>query len=95
MKINEKNKRTMPVISYWKDEICETCGGKAIKDKEVEIYRHRHKKRFLFRNVPAGICSDCGARYLTANVGKMIEEKMKRKVDSKERKTITIPVLSF
>jgi YgiT-type zinc finger domain-containing protein len=81
--------------SYWKDETCETCGGTAIMDKEVEVYRHRAKKRYLFQKVPAGVCSDCGTRYFTSNVAKMMEEKLRRGEDKKAKKTITITVLSF
>ena len=95
MKTKVKNNRKNSVTSYWKGETCETCGGTSIVDKEVEIYRHRRNKRYLFQNVPAGVCSDCGARYFTANVAKVMEEKMRRRVDRKARKTVTIPVLSF
>ena len=81
--------------SYWKGETCEACGGSSITDRDVELYRHRGHKRYLFERVPAGVCSDCGARYFTANVAKMMEEKLRRSQGHRARKTVTIPVLSF
>jgi YgiT-type zinc finger domain-containing protein len=95
MKTKQKSDLKNRIQSYWTGEICETCGGSSIVDKDVELYRHRDNKRYLFEHVPAGVCSDCGARYFTANVAKMMEEKLRRSQGRRARKTVTIPILSF
>ena len=95
MKTKQKNDLKNGIRSYWRDEICEVCGGSSIIDKEVELFRHRDKKRYLFEHVPAGVCSDCGARFFTANIAKTMEEKLRRIEGHKARKTVRIPVLSF
>ncbi|OGJ87560.1 MAG: hypothetical protein A2268_03920 [Candidatus Raymondbacteria bacterium RifOxyA12_full_50_37] len=80
---------------YWENEVCETCGGSAIREVAVEVYRHRGGKRYLFQDVPAGVCSDCGARYFTGHTARMMEERMRLTRSGKRRKTITMPVLSL
>ena len=90
-----KNESVKTFCSYWKSEICESCGGSFIKDAVVEVYRHRGARRYLFQCVPAGVCSDCGARYFTGNIARMMEERMRNSPSSKYQKTVTMPVLSL
>lgn len=88
-----KTNRTIEEIKgFWDGEKCEYCSG-TIKERRVELYRHNTGRRTLFENVPAGICSSCGARYFSANVLKLLD-RLRRKPD-KKAKTIRIPVLHF
>ena len=50
-------------------------------------------KHVLIENVPAGVCSHCGARYFAANVLKTIEESVRGR--RKAEREITVPVYSF
>lgn len=80
------------VILVHKYGDCSFCGGE-VKEKRVEL-DYRYKERlYIFQNVPAGVCQQCGERYLTALVAKEIE----RRIKTKERwdKTISVPVDIF
>ncbi len=48
---------------------CSFCGGE-VKEDRVELdYRYKGKL-FIFQNVPAGVCQQCGEKNLTAKVAK-------------------------
>jgi YgiT-type zinc finger domain-containing protein len=86
------NNELREVKGFWDGETCEYCDG-TIRERRVELYRHKTARRLLFENVPAGICTACGARYFSANILKMLE-RMSHSPDNK-RKTVQIPVLHF
>lgn len=68
---------------------CSFCGGE-VKEHRVELdYRYKGKL-FIFQNVPAGVCQQCGEKYLTAKIAKEIE----RRIQTKEKwdKTISVPI---
>jgi YgiT-type zinc finger domain-containing protein len=68
---------------------CSFCVGEVTEDKVELDYRYRGEL-FIFQNVPAGVCQQCGEKYLPAKVAKEIE----RRIQTKEKwdKTILIPV---
>ncbi len=68
---------------------CSFCGGEVKGDKVELDYRYQGKL-FIFQNVPAGVCQQCGEKYLLAKVAKEIE----RRIQTKEKwdKTISVPV---
>ena len=68
---------------------CSFCGGE-VKQGKVELDYRYQGKLFIFQNVPAGVCQQCGERYLTAKVSKEIEHRIRTK--QKWDKTITVPV---
>ncbi len=47
-------------------------------------------KLYIFQNAPAGVCQQCGEKYLTGEVA----EKIERKVQTKDKwtKTVAVPV---
>ena len=71
---------------------CSFCGGEVKEDKTELDYRYKGKL-YIFQDVPAGVCAQCGENYLTAKVAKEIE----RRIKTQERwdKTVTIPVAVF
>lgn len=71
---------------------CSFCGGEVKEDKVELDYRYQGRL-FIFRNVPAGVCQQCGEKYLTAKVAKEIEQKIRTK--EKWDKTIPVPVDVF
>lgn len=71
---------------------CSFCGGE-VKEKRVELDYRFKGKLYIFENVPAGVCGQCGEKYLTAEVSKEIEHKILTK--QKWDKTISVPVESF
>jgi YgiT-type zinc finger domain-containing protein len=71
---------------------CSFCGGK-VHEEHVELdYRHQGYL-YIFQNIPAGVCQQCGEKYLTADVAKWIEKKIQMKETWK--KTIQVPVEVF
>jgi YgiT-type zinc finger domain-containing protein len=71
---------------------CSFCGGE-VKGDRVELdYRHKGDL-YIFQNVPAGVCQQCGEKYLAAKVTKEIEHRIQKK-DHWE-KSISIPVDVF
>ena len=71
---------------------CSFCGGE-VKAEMVELdYRYKGNL-YVFRDVPAGVCQQCGEKYLTARTAKIIEYEMQTKQAWKE--TITVPLIAF
>ena len=60
-------------MEFWEDEQCEYCNG-LIVEKTVDMSRKSKGEYALIENVPAGVCTECGTRYYTANVLKTVEE---------------------
>jgi len=80
------------IAGFWDGETCEYCHG-IIIERRVELYRHRGKDRFLFENVPAGVCSSCGAHYFSAHVLKMLDRIKQKHERTAER--VAIPLMQF
>lgn len=76
---------------FWEGERCEYCNG-LITEKKVDLPRKVHRKYVLIKNVPVGVCKECGMRYYSANVLKTIEESIKRR---KAEKKISMSVYSL
>ena len=71
---------------------CSYCGGE-VKENKVELdYRYKGCL-YIFENVPAGVCRQCGEKFLTAKVAKEIE----RRIQTKENwnRTVPVPVTVF
>lgn len=68
---------------------CSFCGGQVETDKVELVYQYRGLF-YIFQNVPAGVCPQCGEKYLTAKVAKEIEKRIRKK--EKWTKTIPVPV---
>ena len=71
---------------------CSFCGGEVKEDKVELDYRYKGKL-YIFKDAPAGVCQQCGEKYLTAKVSKEIERRIQTK--KKFDKTIPIPVYLF
>ena len=82
----------MKTGGFWESEACEYCSG-AIREKKVALSRKSKGKYLLIENVPAGVCSECGTRYYTANVLKTIAETVRGR--RRARREITVPVYSL
>jgi YgiT-type zinc finger domain-containing protein len=79
-------------IGFWKGEHCEYCDGPLV-EKIVDLPRKVGKRYVLIKNVPVGVCHECGIRYFSANILKTIEATVRgrRKADGE----ICILVYSF
>ena len=79
-------------MGFWKGETCEYCGG-PIVEKRVTLHRKAQGQYVLIENVPAGVCTQCGMRYYTANVLKLIEEKVRGRRQAERE--VRVPVYSL
>ena len=80
-------------MGFWEGEHCEYCDGEII-EKRVELHRKHGKKHFFIEDVPAGVCSECGTRYYSANVLKTIQQTIlsgKRQA----KREVLVPVFSW
>lgn len=71
---------------------CSFCGGQ-VRQKTTELDYRRKGKLYVFLDVPAGVCVQCGEKFLTAEAAKKIEKK----ILSKEKcgKTISVPAIQW
>lgn len=68
------------------------CGG-GVCEALVELdYRYRGTL-YIFREVPAGVCQQCGEQYLQAQTAKVLEQAMQSQHAWSE--TIAVPVTTF
>ncbi len=61
-----------------RDFPCEFCDtDQSQTHKQVTVARQRHGYWYIFENVPAWVCPNCGHRYFDAEVVEAMEERMK------------------
>jgi YgiT-type zinc finger domain-containing protein len=90
MRTNPKEqKRTK--IGFWNGERCEYCDG-PIVEKTVDLPRRVGKRYVLVKNVPVGVCKECGTRYFAANILKTIEAIIRER--RKAKRESCMPVYS-
>lgn len=71
---------------------CSFCGGE-VTEEAVELdYRYKGQL-YVFREVPAGVCQQCGEKYLVARTAKAIEQEIQTKKEWRE--TVSVPVATF
>lgn len=71
---------------------CSFCGGD-VQEERVELdYRYKGKL-YVFREVQAGVCQQCGEKYLTAATAKKIEYLIRTKQVYEE--TLRVPLITL
>lgn len=68
---------------------CSFCGGE-VKSEKVELEYRYEGKLYIFQNVTAGVCQQCGEKYLVGDVAEEIESRLQTK--GEWTKTVTVPV---
>lgn len=71
---------------------CFFCGGE-VKEKSTQREYHWKGELFIFKNVPMGVCQQCGEKFLKAEIGKQMEKMVLMK--SKPLTEIKVPVYSL
>ena len=74
------------------EEKCQFCGG-AVKKKTVSLDLWKKEKLYVFKNVPAKVCEQCGEKYFSSKIYGIIDKLLKNK--SKPDETMEVPVLSL
>ena len=80
-----------PIIMKPYDD-CIYCGGEVVERLERSDYRY-HGQLYILEDVPTGVCVQCGERYYTAKVAKLMEKTVSK--DNQEIQMIAVPVLSI
>jgi YgiT-type zinc finger domain-containing protein len=71
---------------------CSFCGG----ELEERLVQHEYRwegKLFVFEDVPARVCRQCGERYFDANVVKAMERAVLEQPEPK--RILRVPVFSY
>ncbi len=71
---------------------CSFCGGE-VKEEPVTLDYRYQGRLYIFEDVPAGVCQQCGEKYLTAEVAKEIERRIH--TQHEWDKTVVVPVSVF
>ena len=74
------------------EEKCQFCGG-AVKKKTVNLDLWKKEKLYVFKNVPAKVCEQCGEKYFSSKIYGIIDKLLKE--NSKPDETMVVPVLSL
>lgn len=71
---------------------CHFCGG-AVEEKIQPRELRRNGRLILVENVPMGVCTQCGERYLLPEVAEQIDRLLEGRTNPE--KTIEVPVFQF
>jgi YgiT-type zinc finger domain-containing protein len=77
------------ITSFWEGETCEYCGA-PIVEKRVTVHRKVRRKYVVVEKVPAGVCTQCGTRYYSANVLKTIEERLRGRRPAERKVVVSV-----
>ena len=71
---------------------CSLCGGEVV----AKLVQHEYRwegKLFVFEDVPAGVCQQCGEAYFTTRTVKAMEKAVLSKLRAK--RVIEVPIFSY
>lgn len=71
---------------------CSFCSGE-LEDTFVQHPYRWRDKIYIFENVPAQVCRQCGEKYFDASIVETMERTVLEKV--KPQRTMRVPVFSF
>ncbi|OHB88860.1 MAG: hypothetical protein A3D89_01055 [Planctomycetes bacterium RIFCSPHIGHO2_02_FULL_52_58] len=92
MRTNKDVRGGKYILGFWDKECCEYCGG-IIVEKKIDLPRKVGKRYVLIKNVPTGVCKECGTRYYSSSVLKNIEAVIRSR--KKAEKEIPMAVYSL
>jgi YgiT-type zinc finger domain-containing protein len=75
---------------------CAFCGGEVLESRIDYDYRRR-EQLLIMRNVPAGVCRQCGEKYFVPDVLKQMDRIYHEIVERhrKPEEVIEVPAVSF
>jgi YgiT-type zinc finger domain-containing protein len=71
---------------------CYYCGGKVV-EKKVEWDYRRKGRHFIFRDVPAGVCLQCGEKFFRPEISRQMDEAYQN--GETKHLHVKIPVIHF
>jgi YgiT-type zinc finger domain-containing protein len=70
---------------------CYYCGGEVL-EREMDLDFRWGGKLFIIEGVPAGVCQQCGEKFLTATVSEDLDRLVK---SARIDRTVEVPVKVF
>ena len=70
---------------------CFACGGSVI-EKKIEWDYRRRGKHLIFKNVPVGVCSQCGEKFIRPEISKQMDSAFREPAPSHY---LRVPVITF
>jgi YgiT-type zinc finger domain-containing protein len=71
---------------------CHVCGGE-MQAKRIKQDFWIKNKLVVIEDVPAGVCSQCGEKVVTADVGRRLAGSLKDTARRRNARTIAVPVI--
>ena len=68
-------------------------GVRPLEQRLVTVYRKRKGQIFVFENVPARVCQNCGERFFVAEVAQTMERLIM--APEVQQRIISVPVIAF
>jgi YgiT-type zinc finger domain-containing protein len=75
---------------------CTFCGGE-VEERLIDYGYRRRKHLLVFRNVPAGVCCQCGEKYFQPDVLKKMDQSFHDIVDHHQQpdQMLDVPAVNF
>jgi YgiT-type zinc finger domain-containing protein len=73
-------------------KVCYFCKGKVVR-KKIRHVHHWGQQIFLFEDVPAEVCQQCGETYFSPSTLQAMDRVVLSRVKSKKR--VSVPVFSL
>lgn len=75
---------------------CTFCGGE-VREMRIDYDYRRKGQLLIMKNVPAGVCTQCGEKYFKPDVLREMDRRYHDIVDCREKpeEVIEIPAVSF
>ena len=75
---------------------CTFCGGE-VEEKRIDYDYRRRGHLLVMRNVPAGVCRQCGEKYFRPDVLKRMDERFHNIVERRQEpdQVLEVPAVSF
>jgi YgiT-type zinc finger domain-containing protein len=75
---------------------CTFCGGE-VAERHINYDYRRHEHLLILRNVPAGVCLQCGEKYFTPDVLKRMDLSFHNifERDQQPDQVLDVPAVNF
>jgi len=75
---------------------CTFCGGE-VEERRIDYDYRRRGHLLVFRNVPAGVCRQCGEKYFQSDVPKKMDQSFHDIVECHQQpdQMLDVPAVNF
>ena len=75
---------------------CSFCGGE-VEEQRVDYDYRRRGRLLIVKNVPAGVCRQCGEKYFASSTAKAMDQRYHDIIDADQEpeEIVEVPAVSF